>query len=377
MIDRARILVVDDESSVLWTVQRILENRHEVRTTESPSAAVSLAREFHPHLAILDVRMPEMDGFQLMTELKTIDSDLDVILMTGSVYDTDQKLIRAIRERAFYYIMKPFDREVLLTLINRWLTLKNLELANRIHRDHLQEQLESARSFQKSILARDRAHIEGFDIRAGYYPCAEVAGDFYDYAAAGPGQVSVLIADVVGHGASAAMLTAIVKLAFRRAKESGYSPQTVAENLAKDMEAFSTRQFVTLLCARISASRRVLEYVNAGHDGGVLLAGEANYQTLDSTAPFVNSVFAGQAWEMRHLPWQSDSRLLLYSDGIIEAQGPDDMFGHHRLLASARSGVGKDADLLARIYRDLIEHLSGNPQTDDVTLLTVSEAGGQ
>jgi CheY-like chemotaxis protein len=74
-----------------------------------------MAGEFHPELAIVDIRMPDLDGFELMARLKARFPGLEVILMTGSVDDLDEKLVRAIRSQAFYFIQKPFDREVLRT----------------------------------------------------------------------------------------------------------------------------------------------------------------------------------------------------------------------------------------------------------------------
>src|SRR5215203_4580511 len=105
----SRILVVDDEPGMLRVVERVLGSTHDVRGTRSSKAALALAEMFAPHLAILDVRMPELDGFELMVELKTRHPHLDIILMTASVDDFDEKLIRAIKSRAFYFIQKPFD----------------------------------------------------------------------------------------------------------------------------------------------------------------------------------------------------------------------------------------------------------------------------
>ena len=75
--------------------------------------------------------MPEMDGFQLMEELRALDPEVDVIFMTGSIHEIDAKLIKAIRKDAFYFLQKPFDRGVLLSLVERCLELKRLDRSNR------------------------------------------------------------------------------------------------------------------------------------------------------------------------------------------------------------------------------------------------------
>ena len=91
-----RILVVDDEPGIVRTVERVLARDYVVAATRSAREAVRLAAEFRPALAILDIQMPEMDGFRLMEELQALDREVEVILMTGSIHELDAKLIRAI-----------------------------------------------------------------------------------------------------------------------------------------------------------------------------------------------------------------------------------------------------------------------------------------
>src|SRR4029453_19200636 len=120
----ARILVVDDEPGMLRAVERGLSEEHRVIGTRLSRDALSIANDFKPELAIVDIRMPDIDGFELMAQLKARLPALDVILMTGSVDDLDEKLVRAIRSAAFYFIQKPFDREVLRTLVERCVELR-------------------------------------------------------------------------------------------------------------------------------------------------------------------------------------------------------------------------------------------------------------
>ena len=227
-----RIFVVDDEPAMLRTVTRILERDFEVHGFASPLAALEAAGELKPDLAVVDIRMAGMDGFELMNALKRQDADVRVILMTGSAFDTDKKLIRAIREKAFFYINKPFERAVLRTLVDRCREIKTLEEENRRHLAHLESQLADARAFQETMLPAREARIEGFQVHAVYHPCTELAGDLYDYVPAGDGRVALLIADVVGHGASAAMLTSLVKSAFR-ASFPEYDPRSVVRRMRR------------------------------------------------------------------------------------------------------------------------------------------------
>ena len=96
-MSRVRILVVDDEPGMLRAIGRVLGAAHHVTVSGSSREALARAAAAPPDLAILDIRMPELDGFELMARLKALHPDIDVILMTGSIDDQDEKLVRAIR----------------------------------------------------------------------------------------------------------------------------------------------------------------------------------------------------------------------------------------------------------------------------------------
>ncbi len=365
-----RIFVVDDEPAMLRTVTRVLERDYQVKGFTSPAAALEAAANLTPDLAIVDIRMPEMDGFELMNALKSQDEDVRVILMTGSGFDTDKKLIRAIREKAFFYIHKPFERAVLRTLVDRCLELKALEDANRGYLTHLESQLAEARAFQETMLPKRQARLESFEIHAAYQPCTELAGDLYDYAAAGPGRVTLLVADVVGHGATAAMLTSLVKSAFR-ASYPDFDPLSVVERAAEALGAFEPDRFVTLLCARVSATEGVLEYVNAGHDGGMVACSGAEPTILESTGPLISPVLRDLGWERRQIPWDAKAQLLLYSDGIPETWCDDEeMFEASRLRRVVRDSDLTGSELLREILDAVEDFAGGRPAADDMTLLT-------
>lgn len=365
-----QILVVDDEPGILRSVERILGRRYHVLSIDSSEKGIAFARRHRPDIAIIDIRMPHVDGFELLQMLKDINDDIEVILMTGSVDDSDEKLIKAIREKAYYYITKPFEREVLLALVERCVEKKRLERDNRNYTEQLRRQLVSAYAFQKSMLPPASAALNGYQIRAAYFPCEHVAGDFYDYEACGTDQLSLIIADVVGHGASAAMLTALVKSAFRKSSCVDFDPCKVVTHVAENMSAFTADQFVTLFSARLSRSTGSMEYVNAGHTEGLIVQPGGKVDSLKSTCPCVSPVTADCSWECRTTDFPNDSLLLLYTDGIIEAWHDDVMFGPDRFYELVRTRAAQREDLIASISGGLEAFLQGDPRTDDITLLS-------
>ena len=361
-----RILVVDDEPGMLRSVERVLGKDYNVAGARSPREAIELTTTFMPDLAILDIQMPEMDGFQLMEELQARDPELDVIFMTGSTHEIDAKLIKAIRKDAFYFLQKPFDRGVLLSLVERCLELKRLDRSNRDHQLRMEKELADARAFQQSLLPPGSGKIEGISVFAHYIPCSELGGDFYDYAVASQG-VAILVADVSGHGASAAMLTGTVKSAFHSASADHYEPASVVERVASGIRTFGHHHFVTLICARIRNGS--LDFVNAGHPPGFLLNGSPDVALLESTGPLISPAFKF-SWEQRTVTVRRGvDRIVLFTDAIIEAEADSGQYGLDRLLEEVQKGPQDGKALSDRILSSVRQFMLDRPMNDDLTLV--------
>jgi sigma-B regulation protein RsbU (phosphoserine phosphatase) len=368
----ARILVVDDEPGMLRAVERVLVQDHHVLGTRLSREALALANEFHPELAIVDIRMPDLDGFELMAQLKTRFPTIDVILMTGSVDDLDEKLVRAIRSPAFYFIQKPFDREVLRTLVERCVELRWRREEHRLNLKRLETEMAEAKAFQQSLLPDREAIVNRVAVCCRYTPCSALGGDLYDYADATAGRTALLIADVSGHGVSAAMLTGIVKSAFQASHVDGFEPRAVVQRVSMGLAAFSAERFVTLVAALISPGERQLRYVNAGHPPIVLWGSTRAPLWLGSTGPLVSPVLTASTWDAPVVQMDEGDHLLLYTDGVSETLADNDGRADERFTSTIDAASEGGAPLLEAILADIDHELAGRPQPDDVTLLTAT-----
>jgi len=372
---RARILVVDDEAGMLRSMERILAPQHEVTALRVPEEAVTAAREQPFDVAVLDVRMPGMDGFELMAALKGIQPDLEVILMTGSAHEADARLIRAIRERAFFFLTKPFDRDVLLALMSRCLELRRATTENKNYLARLERELLAARHFQTSLLPVSPRRIGSVEVRSLYRPWAQLGGDFFDAAPSGKSGVMLLIVDVAGHGASAAMRTGTIKLAFREAVAAGEAPSGVVGRLAGLGRVFPDEGHLTAICARIEPAAGRAEFVNAGHPPAYLVGRDGRLRALDSTAPIVHPALHDWTYDATQVALAPGDRLFLYTDGVIESRRAHDdggeAGGEQYGLERLAQALGAPArDLIAAVDRSLEAFRAGRPLEDDVAMVT-------
>lgn len=367
----ARVLVVDDDQGILHVVTRLLGKRYQVTCVESGTAALEQARRERPDLALIDVRLPDLCGFDVTRALKTTHRDVDVILMTGNAEEPDENLVRAIDEGAFYFVQKPFDRRVLLTLVDRCVELRQLRGERERYLRRVERELEQARQFQLSLLPPPRFDVPGLSVAARYQACHELAGDFYDYVATDDGALALLIADVVGHGASAAMMTGLVKAAFRSAQADGFDPLAVVERVGEGLRDFDGSRFVTLCSARVDPKQGTLTYVNAGHPPPLARTRAFGATWLGPTGPLMSSVMCDMPFERATVHLAPGDSLLFYTDGVVEARGPKGMYGPERLSDLVMPGLLRGVDLLDRLLAEVAQFTGPAPHQDDITLVAL------
>jgi serine phosphatase RsbU (regulator of sigma subunit) len=320
-----------------------------------------------------------MDGFALMSRLGELQPDLDVIMMTGSTDERDARLIRAIREKAFFFLTKPFDREVLLTLLQRCLEARRLSRENRAHVFRLECELRAAQVFQQSLLPERTAALGGFEVSFLYEPGDELGGDFCDYVLREDAPGAMLISDVSGHGAPSAMITGMVKQAFRAAMQEEFAPAAVLERIAAASRLFPDGKYVTATAVRFDPRSTSLEYACAGHPPGLFLGHDGSMAMLATTAPLIHPALPGWRCEQRAVRMESGDRLLLYTDGLPETQNVDgDEFGFERLVALVKqlSRLASPVEtggpaLLTTLRQELAQFAGGRPLEDDLTLAMV------
>lgn len=369
-----QVLVVDDEPGMLRAVERILARRFEVTCTDDPTRALEIARRLRPDVALLDVRMPGMSGFELLERLKGQQPTLDVIIMTGSLHDMDRKIVRAIRSDAYYFIQKPFDREVLLALVDRCVAARQLEAENHRHAERMQRELTVARRYQQSLLPPGHASFGPLSLEALWVPSTELGGDFYDYQRVADG-LSILVADASGHGVSAALLAGLVRAGYYASREADFDPLAVVSRVYEHLHTFGSGRFVTLFCARADPRRRRLEYVCAGHPPALLLAAGRPPCLLEPTGPIVCAGLVEQSWERATAALEPGAELLVYTDGVLDVEGVEGKYGLERLRDHAARVVDQRQAVVETIHAAVRQWAGPAAFEDDLTLLSLAAAG--
>jgi sigma-B regulation protein RsbU (phosphoserine phosphatase) len=261
-----RILVVDDDDGMRRTIVRILTPGHQVEAVAGATEALACLERQEFDLALLDVRLKDGDGYSLCQAIRARRPETDVILITGSISEPDEKLFRSLEEGAFYFLFKPFDRRVLLALVERCLRLQRERATSERYAQELAADLEKARLFQHSLLPSEPVTAAGWRVEGRLLSCDALGGDFYTAQAVNSGDsgVACAVADVVGHGVSAAMYAGMLRSTLDAARRRGTEPEGVGRGVLRGIDFFQGAACATMIYALLLPDGRV-RYLSAGH----------------------------------------------------------------------------------------------------------------
>ncbi len=232
-----------------------------------------------------------------------------------------------------------------------------------------------AREIQRNLLPRSDPRVPGLDVAGESRYCDETGGDYYDYLFPGGGRIGVVVGDVADHGVSSALLMASVRASFRqRATIPGSLARMVGDvNRRICEDVGDSGAFVTLFFALIDPEKRRLEWVNAGHEPGLLIdtAGGGAQELKGGGLPLgVDEKAVFTAFDARIAPGQI---LVLETDGIRECRDPaGNPFGTASLVSAVEARAGKPAAAIVDgVLAEVDAFRDGGPQEDDVTLAVV------
>src|SRR3954452_2535367 len=212
----AGILVVDDTPANLQVLAGMLKDRgYKVRPVPGGKLALLAARRDPPDLILLDINMPEMNGYEVCEHLKADDQLKGVPVIFISALTEPLDKVKAFAIGGVDYLTKPFQMEELHARVETHLKLRRLQIELEeysrhleLARERLKLDLEMARDVQRGFLPQRMPEVPGYEFFAHYEPAYEIGGDYYDFIPLPRQRVAVLVGDVAGKGVAAALLMA-------------------------------------------------------------------------------------------------------------------------------------------------------------------------
>jgi sigma-B regulation protein RsbU (phosphoserine phosphatase) len=245
-----------------------------------------------------------------------------------------------------------------------------------IAREQVQHDLRRAGEIQRAMLPGDDLDTGDLAISGLSRPTIDVGGDYFDHAVTGERTVSLVLADVSGHGIYAALLVAMAKACFQTQLHVDSRTSAVTQAMNRSLWlSVRSGMLMTCISATIDAADGLLSYTNAGHPAPLHFVGaRGDVDALESTDPLLGlEVFRHAEFHEARTPWQRGDILLLYTDGVTEAtNSAGDDFGRARLERLLRDSRDLPADRIReRVFDGLARFTAGRPQEDDATVVVV------
>ncbi len=379
-VSKGDILIVDDTPANLRLLSEMLTGHgFQVRPVPDGALALAAVRAEAPDLILLDIRMPEISGYEVCEQLKADARTADIPIIFISALDAVQDKIRAFSAGGVDYVTKPFRVEEVLARVRTHLSLRMLQQRLQHANQRMARELTLAGEVQAGLMPRTLPDLPGWDISVTLKPARETSGDFYDLFLFADGRLGFVVADVVDKGVGAALFMALTWGLLRTyAAEHPGQPELVFDAMNQCiLHDTSVLQFVTVFYGILQPATGELIYCNAGHCPGYLFrAGDRQLAEKLSVTGVALGLMDDGAWAPQSVQLAAGDRLVLYTDGITEARnGQNEFFGDERLLASAQACIdeagppGPTAQQLRdAILEDVLRFAGNAQQSDDIAL---------
>ncbi len=375
---RTKVLLVDDDEMLLAGLKRQLRNKFKIETAISGEDAVKMVEENGPYAVVVsDYMMPGMNGIELLRQVKVSDPDTIRMMLTGSA--DMSTAIKAVNEGSIYkFHPKPCPAETLGNAIQSGIEEYHKVTTDQSQLKKVQMSLANARMIQRKLMPKSNPQVDGYDIAGQSVSCDETGGDYYDFINPhewNQEKIGIVVADVIGHGISAALLMTSVRAFFReRIQSPGNAVSIVTDvnkRLVQDIEELNL--FVTMFYSEIDLREKYFRWVHAGHESALSYDPATDiFDTLGGEG-LPLGVMAEWNYEEAKISIQPGQIFLIGTDGIKEACNPqNEHFGNGRLLAVVKDNHQKSAkEILADVYDALAAFRGSAERKDDETLVVV------
>ena len=388
---KSRVLVVDDTPDNILLLSETLKETYHVQVANNGPRAIQLAQKTPaPDLILLDVMMPEMDGYEVCRILKAdpATARIPIIFVTALTSSGDEEL--GLGLGAVDYVTKPFNPTLVLSRVRNQLELK-------LHRDHLEEEvrrrteelvaetlarqrlegdLQVAKQLQISMLRSARQQKADYSVAAYLQPARMIGGDLYDYVLLDERRLLFAVGDVSDKGVAAALFMVRVLTLLRWIARTANDPAQLLFDLNQALcQENDACMFVTLGLGILDLQSGEVEYASGGHEPPILFTAGQPARALELESGPALGLFEAE-FPLHRLSLSAEQCLMLLSDGVSEANNPaKEEFSLDRLVAMFPVVDSVDPDVVLRkSLQGVEEFIDGAEPSDDLTALLLRPA---
>jgi sigma-B regulation protein RsbU (phosphoserine phosphatase) len=374
-------LIADDQPDVLEALRLLLKGEgYQIETVNNPPDVLQSLHATQWDLLLLDLNYARdttsgREGLDLLTEVRKLDQLVPVVLMTA--WGGVELAVEAMQMGGSDFVLKPWENNRLLSTLRTQIekgqiarktrTLAQLEVLRQ------SREFQETREIQSGLLPSSIPSVPGYEIAAEWQAARSVTGDYFDLQPLGDGRLAICIADVVGKGMPAAMVMSNLQAAIKTAFEEGGRPEDLCARVNRVMCAnLAPGKFITLFYCILDPEDGTITYTNAGHNAPILLRRDDGCLRLRQGGA-VLGVLPEWAYESAQTQLRPGDRLLLFTDGLIEARSAaDEEFGEARLIQLVSDNRKLGAGELKQMILSAAAEFNGQSLQDDLTFIVVA-----
>ncbi|MBX7058332.1 MAG: SpoIIE family protein phosphatase [Leptospirales bacterium] len=361
----ATILIVEDHPDLRnYLIHLLHREGYRTLTASGVQEALLLLRRESPDLLITDYMMGDQSGLDLVREVRRQDRTRSAPILMLTAWSEEGTRQEAAAAGVDAFLAKPFHDGELQSILRNLLSLKSAERAYLSETEH-------ARRIQQSILPAFLPEVPGLTLAARYEPLQEIGGDFYDVTLHRDGSLSAYVADVAGHGVSAALVATMGQITLGSAADAAADPAQALSRANAYLNDRTAGNFLTCCFVRISSDRRSAAIASAGHPPSMLLRRGA-VQLLQASGRAL-ALTPDLRYQNLQVALTPGDRLFLYTDALYEARNPDgQLFGEERLqrLLAASTELAP-SEFLDRLHGEILQFRRQDSMEDDFTAIVI------
>ncbi|WP_342804652.1 fused response regulator/phosphatase [Alteromonas sp. M12] len=373
-----RILIVDDESLNRFMLVHMLEEAGYLDCFEAESGreALQLAKKIRPDLVLLDVVMPDMDGYEVAPLLKKMAGDIYLPVIFITAMDDQPALARCLEVGGDDFATKPFDRTILTAKIRAHARTRLLSIRTNKQNaelNYFRRGVEREHAIVEHIFANaltiNQATTKYFDYRLA--PASTFNGDVFLTEPSPSGGMYFLMGDFTGHGLASAIGALPVARAFQAMSRKGVSVSEISQTLNQILLALlPSDMFFAAVVVEISASGHQFSVWNGGMPDLTVMTPEGRISKRFISSHMAMGILEVDEFEenVEYFNAKIGDRLIGYSDGVIELTNAEEqMLGEEVVMSWLASNPLMTVE---QIIQRTDKYRGKAEQLDDITFVS-------
>jgi DNA-binding response OmpR family regulator len=372
-----KVLVVDDAADARRLFSRFLKAAgFSVKTAASGEEALRSIAKDPPDVVLLDYEMPGLNGPEVCARIRASQTaevaGLPVILVTA--HTDEEEEIRCLEAGANDFVTKPVSRAVLQARLQTQLRLRAYARDLEEWRKAQEADLAAAQVTQRAIIPARFPNLAGWKFEVRFEPLIQVGGDIYGWQKLPDGSWLVWLADGTGHGAAAALLTALTAQLFRKAAEESSCPGEILDSVNREFRpVVAGSTFITAACVVLNANGKV-RCSGAGHPPILIQRRDGSCESYRSERAMLG-MGAETGGEISCSDLVPGDTVLLYTDGLYSLRSKSGERFSHEIVEQVLQTRPLDAEAIADLKKRLADESDGTAVDDDLTAIVIHRFG--